>query len=355
MLGTSKLIAVVKANAYGHGLMPVAQWMLEDGADLVGVAYVDEALALREALHDGRARVLVMGVLLPEDAEEAALSGAVLTVHDMAVARALSHAATRLGVCVRIHLKVDTGMSRLGVSHREAVNAARVILSLPGIDLEGAFTHLATADAPDDTYAREQLARWGAVCDRLPGGIMRHCCASAGLVRFPEWKQDAARLGLLVYGIDPLPHLPLPLGDASSLPLPRLGGERGLIPALTLTAHLVQVRTIEPGTCVSYGATFRAERETRLGVVPVGYADGWPRALSGCGYVVVRGHRAPIVGRVCMDQFMVDITDVPGVAVGDELTLIGPGAEVNDLAAIAGTINHELLSRLGQRLRRVYV
>jgi len=406
MLGASKLIAVVKANAYGHGLLPVAEWVLEDGADLVAVAYVDEAVALRDALPDGCARVLVLGALLPDDTEEAALCGALLTVQDVPAARSLSEAAARLGARVRVHLKVDTGMSRLGIPHREAESAARAIVSLPGIDLEGAFTHLATADAPDDLYAREQLARWAAVCDRLPAGVMKHCCASAGLVRFAEWKQDAARLGLLVYGIDPLPPLPPgegrregdpgdnglqpianediphpPIRYARGRPLPEgevtaplsLGrGARGeghpednglepvtcaseLMPALRLAARLVQIRTIEPGTGVSYGATFRPDRQTRLGVVPVGYADGWPRALSGCGYVVVRGHRAPIVGRVCMDQFMIDITDVPGVEVGEELTLIGPGAEVNEVAAVAGTINHELLSRLGQRLRREYI
>lgn len=383
LLGSSRLIAVVKANAYGHGLLPVARWLLEDGADLVAVAYVDEALALREALDDACARVLVMGALLPEDAEEAALSGAVLTVQDVTAARALSAAATRLGTRVRVHLKVDTGMSRLGVPDREAADAARVVASLPGLTLDGAFTHLATADAPDEAYARQQLSRWAEVCRTLQAGVMRHCCASAGLLRFPEWRQNAARLGLLVYGIDPLfPHplpryargRPLSGGEVNALPLTAGEGRgegqdalpltqtlspqcgvRELTPALRLTARLVQVRTVGPGTCVSYGATFRAEREARLGVVPVGYADGWPRSLSNRGYVIIRDRRAPIVGRVCMDQFMIDITDVPGVEAGDELTLIGPGASVNEVAEIAGTINHELLSRLGNRLRRVYV
>jgi alanine racemase len=339
LVGGAKLIAVVKANAYGHGLRTVGPWMLEDGADLLAVATLEEAVGLRAALPDGCARVLVLGGVLPHEAPEALESGATIAVQDLCVAEALSRAAERRDTTARVHLKVDTGMSRLGVEWFEAVDAARRLAGLPNVRLTGAMTHLATADDENEAHAREQLDRWRGVCEGLRADLVLHCLATAGILRFPEWSQGAVRPGLILYGIDRQAGVPCP----------------PLEPALTMEARLMQVKEIAEGESVSYGATFTASRPTRIGVVPIGYADGWPRTLSGRGCVVIRGVRAPVLGRVCMDRFMVDLTRLPEAAMGDTVTLLGPELDVNEVAALAGTIHHEILVRLGLRVRRRYI
>jgi alanine racemase len=339
MIGDRLLIAVVKADAYGHGVDPVAKWLLEDGADRLAVAYLGEALALGGLLPDGCERVLVLGGVPPEHAEAAVASGATLTVGQLSEIPALADAADRVGAISRVHLKVDTGMSRLGLARSRVPEAVSAIAARPSLRLEGAFTHLATAEDPDEAYARQQLARWEAVKTHLPAGTLTHVLASGGAVRFPEYLESAVRTGLLVYGIDPLAGLrPPPLRQA-----------------ITLAARLEAVREVEPGSGVSYGATWRPTSPARVGVVPVGYADGYPRSLSGVGWVMFRGERAPIRGRVCMDRFMVDLTQWPDARPGETVTLLGEGASVNEVAAAAGTINHEILSRLGSRLVRRYV
>ncbi len=311
LVGEARVIAVVKANAYGHGLETVGPWMLEDGADLLAVADVSEAVALGGCCPDGCARVLVLGGVLPDEAPEAVGSGAILAAQSLAAAEDLSQTAERMRATVRVHLKVDTGLSRLGAPWRTAHDAAARVAALPGLRLEGAFTHLACADEADDGHARLQLERWGRVCERLPQGLLLHCLASAGAVRYPEWRQGAVRLGLVAYGIDPLAQVPAP----------------ALRPALTFASRLMQTRDLEAGESISYGATHRAEKPMRVGVVPVGYADGYPRSLSGVGAVLVRGRRAPILGRICMDRFMVDLSGAPGVSAGHRHSLPGSGGD----------------------------
>lgn len=338
-LAPAYLIAVAKADAYGHGLSVVGPWFLSAGADLLAVAFLDEVSVLSDALPEGCGRVLCMDAIPPADADEAVALRCILTVCSLAEARALSEAAVRQRRDVSVHLKVDTGMSRLGVSADQADALARAITALPGLRLTGAYTHLAAADDPDETHARNQLALWDRATANLPLDVRRHVLASAGYLRFPEFRQGGVRTGLLVYGVDP--------GIGIAPPPVR--------PALTLTSRVASVREIPEGATVSYGATFRAPKPMRIGTIPVGYADGWPRALSGRGSVVIRGLRTPILGRVCMDRFMIDLTPWPDAGQGEPVTLIGPGQDVNDVAADAGTINHEILARLGPRLRREYV
>lgn len=335
----ARVIAVVKANAYGHGLKTVGPWLLEDGADLLAVATLEEALTVRPALPDGCARVLILGGVLPDEAAEAVASGATVAVQEPAVAEALSREAERRDRTVRVHLKVDTGMSRLGVEWPDAHEAARVLTTLPHLRLTGAMTHLATADEVDEAHARQQLDRWRHVCEGLREGLLLHCLATAGILRYPDWAQDGVRPGLILYGIDRRAGVPCP----------------DLSPTLTMHARLMQVKEIPAGESVSYGATFTATAPTRIGVIPVGYADGWPRSLSNRGVVLLHGERVPIVGRVCMDRFMVDLTAMPQARVGDVATLIGPGLSVNEVADLAGTIHHEILVRLGLRMRRTFV
>lgn len=338
IIGDRTLVAVVKANAYGHGVDPVARWLLEDGADRLAVAYLDEALELRELLPDGCARVMVLGGTPPEYAEACVGSGAILTVGRVDEIAPLADAAQRTGRAVRVHLKVDTGMSRLGVPLARVPEALSAIAGRRELRLEGAFSHLATADEADETYAREQLARWTDACGLLPAGVETHVLASAGILRFPDHLGSGVRPGLLVYGVDPLAGVAAP-------PLSQ---------AMRLEARLEVVREAPEGAGVSYGASWRTPSPTRLGVVPVGYADGYPRSLSNVGWVVFRGQRAPIRGRVCMDRFMVDLTPWPDAAPGEPVTLLGDGASVNQVAEAAGTINHEILCRLGPRLARRY-
>lgn len=339
LIGDRALIAVVKANAYGHGADPVARWILEDGADRLAVAFLDEALELRDLLADGCRRVLILGGTPPECAEACVGSGATLTLGCIEEIGPLADAAERLGASVRVHLKVDTGMSRLGVSIDEVPEALATIATRPSLRLEGAFTHLATADEPDATYAREQLARWEGVRRLLPAGVMTHVLASAGMLRFPEHFESGVRPGLLVYGVDPL---------AGVAPPP-------LRPVVSLEARLEAVREVPVDAGVSYGAAWRAPYPARLGVVPVGYADGYPRSLSNAGCVLFRGHRAPVRGRICMDRFMVDLTPWPDARPGERVVLLGEGLGINEMAERAGTINHEILCRLGSRLARRYV
>ncbi len=339
LMGEAARMVVVKANAYGHGLAEIGRWMIDDGADMLAGADVSEAVVLRERCPDGCGRVLVLGGFLPEDADDAVESGAIIGVQSLAAARALSAAATRKRASVRVHLKVDTGLSRLGVPWETAADAAREVAALPSLRLEGAFTHLACADMPDDSHARLQLDRWGRVCRGLPEGLKLHCLASAGVIRYPEWRQDAGRLGLFAYGIDP----------GAGVPSPELR------PALAFVSRVIQVRDLLEGEGVSYGVTFRAPGPMRLGIVPVGYADGYPRSLSGRGQVVVRGRRVRLLGRVCMDRVMVDLTAFRDVEVGERVALIGEGLDANEVARAADTIPNELLCRLGGRVARRYV
>lgn len=340
------VMAIVKADAYGHGAVPVARAALAAGATWLGVAIPEEAAALRSAAI--RSRILVLGPIAPDQASLVAAHDLDQCVSDLRQAKALSSAAASCGRTLRVHLKVDTGMGRVGLPPREVPSAAEAISALPAIRLAGLMTHFADSDADDPTFTREQLARFEAVVRALraaglPAPLL-HAANSAALMRFPETRLDLVRPGIMLYGCSPCAA--------------RRPDDAALTPALRLRTAVSQVTDLPAGGSVSYGRTFVAARDMRIATLPIGYADGLPRLISGRGHAVIRGRRVSIVGRVCMDMTMVDATPVPEVRVGDEAVLIGrQGTEeipVDEVAALAGTISYEVLCRIGPRVPRVY-
>lgn len=334
-----ELIAVVKANAYGHGVAGIAPALERVGVERFAVFSVSEGVHLRRL--GIRRPVLVLGHAFPREAEAAVGHDLTLTVDELPLGQALAEAACAAGRVAKVHVKVDTGLHRFGLPPEEAVALAERLRALPGILVEGLWTHMANADEEDDSFSLEQRERFEAVARRLPWVPYRHAANSATAFRRPELRYDGVRTGIGLLGVVP-PNSPDP----------------GLAPVLSLKARVVRVTELSPGEGVSYGLTWRAHRPSRVALVPVGYGDGWPRSLSNCGEVLVRGRRVPIVGRVCMDQFLVDVTEVAGVAPGDEVVLIGEqggeriGAE--DVAELAGSIAWEILAGLQARLPRLF-
>lgn len=341
-----RLMAVVKADAYGHGLVPVARAALRAGAEWLGVALPEEGAALRGA--GIRAPILVLGPTPPAQAEEVVAGGLDQMVHSVPLAETLSRAAGKARRRVAVHLKVDTGMGRVGVPVEEVGTLAGAIGRLPGLRLRGVMTHFAAADAPDTAHAREQLRRFHEALVSPPlraiPSLLRHAANSAAAFALPEARLDMVRIGIALYGCPPSPKAPPPVP---------------LRPALTLETRVAQVRWVPPGTTVSYGCTFVAPTRMRIATLPVGYGDGFPRALSNRGAVLLRGRRAPVVGRVCMDMVMVDVTGIPEVEEGDPVVLLGvQGTEAipaDAWAALADTISYEVLCGIGPRVPRLYV
>ena len=338
-----KVLTVIKANAYGHGLLPVARSLTEAGVDLLAVASVVEAVALRRA--GITAKILVLGQLLPEEAPLVVQHGLTQTIGDLSSAKALSREASLQEKPVSIHVKVDTGMGRYGVWHEEAVSLFRRLAELPALNSEGIFTHLSSAgrNAP---AAEEQLIRFSQLLQRmekarLPIGI-RHAANSVGLLRFPDSHWDLVRTGLLIYGASPVRETPA----------------IEIRPALSLKSRVRFLKTIEPGRSVSYGGTWKAERRSVIATVPVGYAHGYVRALSNKAELLVRGFRAPVAGLITMEDLMCDVTGIPGVQIGDEVVLIGrQGREqvtAEELARHARTIPYEILVGLSPAIPRRY-
>ncbi len=344
-----RLMAVVKANGYGHGAVQAAQAAIHAGADCLGVALVDEALQLRAA---GISQpILVLGYTPPFGVEAAVRQGITLTVDTQEVLQETIACAKKQGCAARIHLKVDTGMSRIGLSTTRAVIelAELAAAAAPFVILEGVFTHFADADGPDPAYTLEQFARFQACLDALEAhGLhvpIKHCCNSAATMRFPQMHLDLVRIGIALYGLYPSAQLRLP--------------EYPLQQAMQLKTKIASLRRIKPGQTVGYGRTYRAAEERLIATVPIGYADGLSRTLSNRGFALVRGHRVPIIGRVCMDQTMLDVTDVESVQAGEEVILFGGTGEaasisIDEVADWIGTINYEVVCQLGVRVPRVY-
>lgn len=346
-----KLAAVVKANAYGHGAALVAQIALEAGADWLAVAALGEAAELRAA--GIGAPTLVLGYTPGWLAADAVALDATLAVFDIESACAYSEAARAAGRTLRLHVKVNSGMNRLGVNVDDAPALLAQVAALPGLAVEGVFTHFATSDAADKSHAYEQLARFTRLLAALEEAGLRpplaHAANSAALLTMPESRLDMVRVGIALYGLDP---------DEEETPIPA-----EFRPALSWKAVVAQVRGLAPGEAVSYGREFIAQRPMQVAVVPVGYADGFPRRPRHWGSVLVHGRPAPILGRVCMDQCIVDVTESAeaGEAVrqGDEVVLIGRqgGAAISaeEAARRIGTINYDVASRILGRVPRVVV
>ncbi|HOS95477.1 MAG TPA: alanine racemase [Armatimonadota bacterium] len=340
-----ELMAVVKANAYGHGLVRVAQHFVACGADSLCVALLEEALELRES--GVAAPILVMGAMVPDQASDYVTHGITASLCSEDGLKALSSACEAQGKSAAVHLKVNTGMNRIGVSPSAVSALGQAVRDDSHLVLGAVWSHLATADESDDSFAREQHRRLMAAVRELRSvGVdvpMVHLAASAGIARFGEMHLGGVRPGLALYGMDPCPgHNVFGIHYR---------------PALSVKARIVALTDVDRGDGVSYGLTHEAAGPSRIATVPLGYADGYDRRFSNSGMVVVRRRVVPVVGRVCMDQFMVDVTGVPDVVIGDEVLVAGgpePEMSVCALAKRLGTIPHEFVTGLSQRLPRVY-
>ena len=333
------IFAVVKANAYGHGDVEVAKTAIKAGAGYLAVAFLDEALALRKK--GITMPILVLGASRPEDAQTAAKEAITLTIFQAEWLEAAQHVLEEN--VLKVHVKCDSGMGRIGIREQEEMNQIESFLrGNQRIVLEGIYTHFATADQIDTKYYTNQLNRFKEMLTWLKEKPMYiHTANSAALLRFPDAVFNAVRMGISMYGLSPSMEM------KGVLPF-------SLCPAFSLKTKLVHVKEISKGQSVSYGATYTAEEDTWIGTLPIGYADGWIRMLQG-QEVLVEGERAPLVGRICMDQCMVKLSrELP---VGTEVTLIGkgPGISVDDIAAKLGTINYEVTCMISPRVPRMYL
>ncbi len=329
---------VVKADAYGHGLIPVSRMALRSGADWACVATVQEGVALREAEID--APVLILAPALELEAQQVVFYDLRCQIESIEVARALSKAAVEQRRTARVHIKIDTGMSRFGVQVESAAQFAKDVAVLPGIEIEALASHFAFGGGPREFTAQQFEQFMTAVCEIEAAGIkpkIRHTGNSAAVIRFPEAHLNLVRVGILAYGIS---HI----GDLSL----------NLRPALTWKARVMAMRDIPPGRKIGYNCTYETDRPSRIATLGVGYGDGYHRALSNQGNVVIHGQRAPIRGLVCMDQIMVDVTDIPAATIGDEAILLGQEITAAELAAIVGTTPHEMPTRIMSRVPRSY-
>ena len=347
------LMGIVKADAYGHGAVEVAGTMANNGADFLGVAISEEGVQLRQA--GITAPVLVMGFTPPHILSEVVRHDLIQTVFSIEGAAALSKTAARMGKRAIVHIEVDTGMSRLGfMPNPEGIQAICDIARDPNLLVQGIFTHFATSDQLDYSFMHEQEARYNHVLGELTRRGLhipyRHMSNSGAVIQtvrgnMPSVFMDITRVGILLYGLPASAEL-----TQAYVPL-------GLKPVMRLMTQVSMVKHLEAGVGISYSHIYKTNRETTIAVLPVGYADGYPRRLSHGGRVLVHGQHAPIAGAICMDQCMADITGIPNVAPGDPVALLGSKEEglcADDLAEIVGTISYEIVCGIGKRVPRVY-
>ena len=350
----TKMIAVIKTDGYGHGAIPIAREL--EGLDYLfgfAVATAEEALILR---HVGiKKPILILGYTFPYSYEKLIEEEVRMAVFREDTLKELSEAAARLserGIRknAKVHIKVDTGMSRIGVRPDEkGLEFVKRTFETEGIEVEGIFTHFARAYESDKTAAKKQLTEFrefiGQIEEKTGTKIpVKHCSNSAGIVEIPDANMDVVRTGITLYGLWPSNQVRKDIVKLS--------------PALSLYSHIVYIKEIEAGTAVSYGGTYVADRVRRVATIPVGYGDGYPRGLSGKGHILIHGKKAPILGRVCMDQFMVDVTEIPEAAMGDRVTLIGREGQqeitMELLGELSGRFNYELACDITKRVPRVY-
>ena len=346
--GGARLIAVVKTDAYGHGAVPLAE--VFEKLDYVwgyAVATLDEGIVLRK--HGIKKPILVLGCVFPDQYDDMVRNEIRAAVYMEEMAGKIAEAAERAGKKAYIHIKVDTGMGRIGFPvTEESADIIERISRMENIEIEGMFTHFAKADERDKTYTYEQHRKFMWMKEQMEKRNVEipyyDCDNSAGIIDFPDMKHDLARAGISTYGMYPSEEVNRDAVD--------------LKPVLSLVSHVIFVKTVEPGTSISYGGTFVAPKQMKVATIPVGYGDGYPRSLSNKGCVLIHGKRARILGRVCMDQFMVDVTDIPEVQFMDQAVLIGEDQDdritVEELAELSGRFNYEFVCCLGKRIPRVY-
>jgi len=338
-------MAVVKADGYGHGAVPVARAALEAGTEWLGVALVEEGTELRRA--GIGAPILVLGAPFPGEADEAVGHDLSVTVCGREAPLALDRAAASAGTTAAVHVKVDTGMGRVGLPPEEALEFVAWLSGLPHVRVEGILSHFAAADETDLAFSHRQADVFRDVLEALAArGLtppLRHLANTAGTMVLPGSHLDLVRTGIGIYGLYPSPEIEHTVA---------------LEPALSLSTRIALLKTVPAGTALSYGRTFVTRHPSRIATLPVGYGDGYPRLLSNRGEVLVAGRRAPIVGRVCMDLTLVDVTDVPTAREGDEAVLVGSQGEdsisIDEIAGLTGTINYEITCGVGRRVPREY-
>lgn len=342
----TKMMAIVKADGYGHGAVEVAR-QIDELVDAYGVAILEEGIELRKA---GFTKPILILGYTPKPLYPAMIRNDIATaVFTMEMAKEISDTAVAMHKNANIHIKLDTGMSRIGFSiTKESKETIEQIAKLPGIEIKGCFSHFARMDEKDKTKANEQFAKFTKMVNALEkDGVdlgIRHISNSAGIMEAPEVQMDMVRNGICLYGLYPSEEV-----QKERLPLK---------PAMELKAYVSYVKTLEPGVEIGYGGTYTTTKKTRVATIPVGYADGYPRCLSGKGSVLIHGKKAPILGRVCMDQFMVDVTDIDNVCIGDRVTLFGKDGDscitIEEISAMAHSFNYEFVCDIGKRIPRVY-
>jgi alanine racemase len=341
----TQMVAVIKTDGYGHGAVPVAK-TIDDLVAAYAVATIDEALNLRR--HNIDKPIYILGFIYEHRMKDAILNDVRMTVYDVEMAKQISKEASQMNKNAYVHIKIDTGMSRIGFATTdEAVADICEIAKLPNIVMEGIFTHFAASDSADKKAATMQLESFNSFNEKLASnGIdikIKHCSNSAGIIDMPMANMNEVRAGIALYGMYPSDEV----------------NKRAVMlrPALELKSHVIFVKDVPAGVGVSYGSTFITDKPMKIATIPLGYGDGYPRNLSNKGYVLIKGVKCRILGRVCMDQFMVDVTDLD-VKKGDVVTLVGKDGDesitVEELAALAGTFNYEFVCNLGKRIPRVY-
>lgn len=346
----TKILAVIKTDGYGHGGVPIAK-MLEQLDFMFGYAAAtyEEAHVLREA--GVKKPILILGYTFPYCYEELIREEIRPAVYRRDTVEELVAAAAKVGQKAKVHIKVDTGMGRIGITpDEEGLEFVRFLIEHPELEVEGIFTHFAKSDETDKTSANHQLELFQDFIKKIQTELgitipVKHCSNSAAILEMPQANMDMVRAGITTYGLYPSEEV-----------------SKDIVPlraAMSLYSHIVYCKTIHAGQSVSYGGLFTAQKDTRVATIPVGYGDGYPRSLSGRGYVLIHGKRAPILGRVCMDQFMVDISEIPEAMDGDKVTLLGmDGTEritAEELGELSGRFNYEFVCDLGKRIPRVYI
>ena len=346
----TKILAVIKTDGYGHGGVPIAK-MLEQLDFMFGYAAAtyEEAHVLREA--GVKKPILILGYTFPYCYEELIREEIRPAVYRRDTVEELAAAAAKVGQKAKVHIKVDTGMGRIGITpDEEGLEFVRFLIEHPELEVEGIFTHFAKSDETDKTSANHQLELFRNFIDKIQTELgitipVKHCSNSAAILEMPQANMDMVRAGITTYGLYPSEEV-----------------SKDIVPlraAMSLYSHIVYCKTIHAGQSVSYGGLFTATKDTRVATIPVGYGDGYPRSLSGKGYVLIHGKKAPILGRVCMDQFMVDISEIPEAMEGDKVTLLGTdGTEritAEELGELSGRFNYEFVCDLGKRIPRVYI
>ncbi len=344
-----KIAAVVKANAYGHGSVELAKTFAENGADCFAVSSLDEAVELRRYAHIDK-EIFILGHTDARRTEELLTYDIEPAVFNLKNAEFFSQEAQRLGKTLRVHIAVDTGMSRVGFQVNEfSVSEIKAIAALPNIEIRGMFTHFAVSDIKDKTFTREQYGHFRWMCKRMEEeGIhiaLRHCCNSAAALELSEYYCDMVRPGIIMYGCEPSPDVDIKPYD--------------LRPVMSLRCCIAHVKLIDAGATVSYGRHYTAPSRRKIATLPVGYADGYSRILSGKVDVLYHGHRVPQVGAICMDQCMIDVSGEANVHAGDEVVLFGRQGDsfipIEEIAAACGTINYEIMCNISRRVPRVYM